>query len=172
MSSSDEQNILAWASSLDQLDYYDILGTTRTASLEQHRQAFHEFALRFHPDTRRVETTAIRELLTRIFERGAEAYRVLCDDALHARYRQARTRGALRLTDFSPAVPQDLQLMLKELHLSCHSAGAKLLAQRAAQDFGRGYPEKARQALQQALAFDGSANPAIDECMSLLETAL
>jgi hypothetical protein len=168
---SDESNILGWSHSLDAVDYYQLLETTYPASLEDYREAFHRFALRFHPDTRSRGSPEIQAALTRIFERGAEAYRVLCDATLHARYRQAHAHGALRLTDLSFLPRVNPATTLSHLHLACRSAGAKLMAQQAAQAFGRGDVDGVRQALCRALDFDGGTNADITGCLLLLSTA-
>lgn len=81
---------------LDELDYYALLGVASSASVEQIRAAFHEFALLFHPD-RYVDDEAMQRQALRVFKRGSEAYRVLTNTVLRARFDQARSRGALRL---------------------------------------------------------------------------
>ncbi|MEM6962827.1 MAG: DnaJ domain-containing protein, partial [Myxococcota bacterium] len=63
---------------LDQLDYYTLLGLSTDANADQIRQAFHRFALRYHPDKylRSDDADTLRRA-NQIFSRGAEAYRVL-----------------------------------------------------------------------------------------------
>jgi len=82
---------------LDDLDYYAVLGVAMSASVEQIRDAFHEFALLFHPD-RYVDDEATQRQALHVFKRGSEAYRVLTNAVLRARFDQARARGALRLS--------------------------------------------------------------------------
>ncbi|MFO0558130.1 MAG: DnaJ domain-containing protein [Polyangiales bacterium] len=82
---------------LDDLDYYAVLGVAKSASAEQIRDAFHEFALLFHPD-RYVDDEATQRQALHVFKRGSEAYRVLTNTVLRARFDQARARGALRLS--------------------------------------------------------------------------
>lgn len=82
---------------LDNVDYYALLGIPRDASPDAIRDAFHHFALRYHPD-QHVEDAAAKLRALRIFKRGSEGYRVLLDPVLRARYDSALKRGELRLT--------------------------------------------------------------------------
>ena len=85
------------AEHLDRIDYYALLGVSRDAPVEQIRDAFHKFALRFHPDQHVGDTEAQGRVL-RIFKRGSEGYRVLLDPVLRARYDTALSRGESRHT--------------------------------------------------------------------------
>lgn len=82
---------------LDKVDYYSLLGAARDATPEQIREAFHRFALRYHPD-QHVDDAAESARALRIFKRGSEGYRVLLDPQLRARYDTALGRGEVRLS--------------------------------------------------------------------------
>ncbi len=166
----DQQAIRDWAERLDDLDYYQILGLPRTFDALSCQRAYHEFATRFHPDTRPWEEPGIVQAMVRVFQRGVEAYRVLSSDALRRRYEQALRRGELRLQDLTPPPPVDLPSELPTLHVRCRSAGAKLAAQRAARSYQRDEHEKAIDALQAALGADGGTNPDIERCIDALRT--
>lgn len=82
---------------LDELDYYALLGATKASSADEIREAFHRFALVFHPD-RYVDAPERQADALVVFKRGSEAYRVLQSAVLRARYDLARAKGALRLS--------------------------------------------------------------------------
>jgi curved DNA-binding protein CbpA len=82
----DDAAIFAWLEQLDSLDYYELLGIQRDASIDEVKRAFHDFATVFHPDGHPGRSAPERDGLDTIFKRGAEAYTVLSDAGLRARY--------------------------------------------------------------------------------------
>ncbi len=82
---------------LDLLDYYTLLGLEQDASHDRIRTAFHEFAMKFHPDRHASQSPENVERIARVYRRGAEAYRVLIDPELRRVYDAALARGELRL---------------------------------------------------------------------------
>jgi curved DNA-binding protein CbpA len=82
---------------LDRIDYYSLLGVARNASDGQIKEAFHRFALQYHPDQHLGDAAGATRAL-RIFKRGSEGYRVLLDATLRARYDAGLARGEVRLT--------------------------------------------------------------------------
>lgn len=164
--------IMLWDERLDELDYYALLGVTESDSVGDYERAYHRFALRFHPDCHLEREAPIRDALTRIFQRGAEARRVLSDPQLRARYRALLREGAIRLSEETPVPSIDLSRDLPALHQTCRSAGAKLEAMTAFRAWQRGEFESARQRLVSALAFDGNANPSIANCLSAIDGVL
>jgi len=165
----DELNILGWNERLEQLDYFQLLDITPEVTPEELQRAFHRFALRFHPDVRPLAEPRIREALTHIFERGAEAYRILAEPTLLARYRHARARGELRLLDISLRALPELATVLPSLHLSCRTAGAKLMAQSAAQAYARREPARVVDALRAALDYEAGSNQLVEDCLLAAE---
>ncbi len=82
---------------LDLLDYYTLLQVDDAASTDDIRTAFHNFALRYHPD-RHADTGEFNILrAAQIYRRGTEAYRVLCDPKLRREYDEGLREGKLRL---------------------------------------------------------------------------
>lgn len=81
---------------LDQLDYYTLLGAPTDASADAVREAFHAFALKFHPDNHGGSPEKLARA-TEIFRRGTEAYRVLSDARARAAYDEVLAKGQLRL---------------------------------------------------------------------------
>ncbi len=82
---------------LDQLDYYTLLGLEQQATADDVRDAFHTFALKFHPDNHSESDPEKLARATQIYRRGAEAYRVLLDSQSRAAYDAGLQRGELRL---------------------------------------------------------------------------
>ena len=62
-------------------DYYVVLGVERGAGAAELRRAYRLLALQFHPDRAGIQSTEV-------FQRIAEAYRVLSDAAARAAYDQ------------------------------------------------------------------------------------
>lgn len=170
--SSSGAAILLWDEQLDGLDYYALLGVTDQDRILDYERAFHRFALQFHPDRHPNEDARIRDALTRIFQRGVEARRVLSDPELHARYRSALQRGNKRLLDDAPVVAIDLAQELPELHARCRSAGAKLEAMAAARAWKNNDLALVHRRLVSALAHDGQANPVVEQCVEAVNRVL
>jgi len=97
-----ERILLAW-SRLDEASYYDLLRVGPSTERAELQQAFHRFALAYHPDRHVDEDDALREKARAIFQRGAEAYTVLRDPRSATLYRQALAQGRRRLS------PEDMQ---------------------------------------------------------------
>jgi len=81
---------------LDQLDYYTLLQVDPKADRQGVKNAFHAFALRYHPDAHVGAPDDKRRRATEIYRRGAEAYEVLLDDELRAEYDLQLAEGHLR----------------------------------------------------------------------------
>jgi curved DNA-binding protein CbpA len=82
---------------LDKMDYYRLLGIEPSANADAIRNAYHAFALKFHPDRHVGSPGPKVERAGEIFRRGAEAYRVLTDPEERRRYDAGLRDGKLRL---------------------------------------------------------------------------
>tara|TARA_R110002096_G_scaffold250980_2_gene443618 strand:+ start:32350 stop:32856 length:507 start_codon:yes stop_codon:yes gene_type:complete len=83
---------------LDQVSYYRLLSIPTTATEEQVRAAYYRLAASLHPDVHGVGVeAAYRKKLTAVFSRVAEAYKVLADATLRARYDRELAEGNVRV---------------------------------------------------------------------------
>jgi DnaJ-class molecular chaperone len=84
---------------LDQIDYYRLLSISSAATDDQIRAAYYNLAASLHPDVHGKEVDKVyRSKLTAVFSRVAEAYKVLSDRPMRARYDRELARGSLRIS--------------------------------------------------------------------------
>lgn len=87
--------------SLDEHDYYELLGVAKDASADAVRAAFHRFAGLHHPDRHTRSPLDVRFEAQKWFRRGTEAYRVLMNFEQRHAYDRGLAAGRLR---YDPAV--------------------------------------------------------------------
>jgi curved DNA-binding protein CbpA len=143
------ERIEQWAEVLDDSTYYEILGVLEIAGDASIKQAFHEFALAFHPDSHLDADPETLARVRRVFQRGAEAYRVLSHPELRPGQGTAKS--------------------LDEL---AKSAAARLHAQKADELINRGDLRGAKRELQLAVHQDGGNNPELSDRLDALDLAL
>ena len=83
---AEASTFLAWAESLAQMTYYEILRVEDNAPLSEIQQAFHELSLRCHPDRFVDDGPEIATAASAVFKRAVEAYNVLRRPAFRQRY--------------------------------------------------------------------------------------
>ncbi|HET9959110.1 MAG TPA: J domain-containing protein [Polyangiaceae bacterium] len=170
LSQADLSHLLAWEQSLDVLSYYELLGVLEVADESDIRQQFREFCRAFHPDSHPHGGSEVANRLERIFQRGAEAYRVLMNPELRASYDLGLARGRLRLGAEAPSVaPRNQIRTLDEL---CQSAGGKLHARRADKLISEGDLERAKRELLLAWRSEEQPDPELADRLDALDLAL
>jgi DnaJ-class molecular chaperone len=168
---ADIERVYEWASVLDDSSYYELLGVLEIADDASVKAAFHEFALAFHPDAHLDYDADTATVLRRVFQRGAEAYRVLSHPELRPRYDLALARGQLRLGGAEVPRVANVGVGAKSLDDLCKTASAKLYASRADALISQGDLAGAKRELMMAIREDGS-NPELAERLDALDLAL
>jgi curved DNA-binding protein CbpA len=173
MDEQHKRRLADWVAIVDHCDYYELLGVQATADPESIKNAYHGLVSSFHPDAHPGEDASTLDMLTRVFQRGTEAHRVLTDIDLRTRYDIGLLRGELRLRELLTSAPAPRERSSgKPLHELCRSAGAKLAAKQADSLLAKGDLGAAKRQLELALRYDGGANLDLAERLEALETAL
>jgi curved DNA-binding protein CbpA len=167
----DIERIFEWDALIDQSSYYEVLGLLEIADAGAIRQAFHEFAVAFHPDAFPEADDETADALRRVFQRGAEAYRVLSRADSRSHYDLALAKGQLRLdTTIAPA-PLARNSDIRSLDELCRSPGARRYAKKAEDLISNGDLTGAKRELQMALREDGD-NADLAERLDAIDLAL
>ena len=88
-----DPSIAQWMAVLDKVTHYELLGVQPAAGADALRRAYQGFAANFHPDAHMHRSAEERASVNTIFKRGTEAYRVLSDPALRAKYEEQSSGG-------------------------------------------------------------------------------
>src|SRR5450631_3825244 len=100
------EQIRAWVEVAKKKNYYEILRIFPGAGDAEIKAAFHQFALRFHPDQLVEDGDEVVGAAAELFQRGVEAYNILIKRDLRARYDAELKKGRLRMdADAMPSVP-------------------------------------------------------------------
>ena len=156
----DVSALAEWEEVLDDANYYEILGVLEIADADAIRSAFHEFSQGFHPDAHPGVDAETQGRLTRVFQRGVEAYRVLSVPESRAAYDLVLAKGELRL---ERGAATRIDTGARSLDEVCRSPGAKLYAKRAEELIAAGELEKATSELYRALRAEEGDNPELLE---------
>src|SRR5262249_2453161 len=118
-------------SDFEHLDYYELLGVSRSASQEEIKRAYRQEISKYHPDRFANATPEAREYASRRSQHITEAYSVLSDFTTRSAYNRgqlaAPRRSAPARRPPTSATPRDHQAELYE------QAQAHLAAGRAMQ---------------------------------------
>jgi curved DNA-binding protein CbpA len=168
MASADQ--IRAWVEVAKKKNYYEILRIFPNADDGQIKDAFHKFALRFHPDQLVEDGDDVVAAGAELFKRGVEAYKVLARADWRARYDEGLLHGKLRFipgeTEKPPPPPAT-----RTLEEIAATPRAKEFAKRADRLISVGKLEDARVALVTALQDDYN-NEELKERLDVLYEAL
>lgn len=171
----DADALRGWVESLDAMSYYDIFRVPPGATADAIRDGFHAFAESFHPDAHLGRSPRERAAIAHVFKRGAEAYRVLSDPRLRARYDEALAGGILRpesivveaddaRRSLAPAGPARLIDKVR-------APGARPFVLRAEELLKKGDPKQAKLQLVMAMHMDAK-NPALEAFARELDEAV
>ena len=117
---------------LEGATYYGILNVSPEASEAAIRDAFHVFALQYHPDRYVGESREDAKLAMEVFKRGTEAFVVLTDAAIRPLYDDGLKRGHLRyIAGEAAQAALDALPKVKTLEQIAQKPKAKELAMRA-----------------------------------------
>jgi len=98
VSTARSRAILDFFKEIDRLDYYEVLGISKTACASSIRTAYYEKARLFHPDGNRESPEALKLACRHIAQRLNESYCVLRDPGRRQAYDEERTlRKRLRV---------------------------------------------------------------------------
>lgn len=170
MDELDQQRVLDWDETLDAASYYEILGVLEIADEAAIRQAFHAFSLAFHPDVHLDAEPQFAKSLRRVFQRGAEAYRVLSHAQRRADYDLALAKGHVRLG--VPSIPPGSATSVRSLDELCRTASGKLHAHKADRFISEGDLASAKRELYLAMRSEEELDPELVERLDALDLAL
>lgn len=171
MDLEDIARVFEWDAIIDESSYYEILGLLEIADGGAIRMAFHEFAASFHPDAFPEADEETADALRRVFQRGAEAYRVLSRPDSRADYDLALAKGLLRLDTTIAPPPLTRSSDIRSLDELCRSPGARRFAKKAEERITAGDLTGAKRELQMALREDGD-NADLAERLDAIDLAL
>lgn len=171
----DEVAIRQWLEALDSISYYVLFRVDPKATHDELHAAFVAFAESFHPDGHLSRAAREREAIGCIYRRGTEAWRVLSDPGLRARYDVALANGIVRPDEL--VVEMDGRRSLAppsvggRLVDTVRSPGARPFLLRAEELFKKGDPKQAKLQLVMALHMD-SGNAALEAFGKQLDEAI
>jgi curved DNA-binding protein CbpA len=165
-----EDVLKAWTAALEEQSYYEILGVPNDADSKTIKAAFHEFALKSHPDQYVDSDPEVGTTAAEVFKRGVEAYRVLSRARTRALYDEQLPKGKLRyvegeLEEKPPPLPT------RTLEEIATTPRAKQFALKADRLIALGKLDDARVALITALQ-DDHENEELKDRLTLLYEAL
>jgi curved DNA-binding protein CbpA len=164
------EQIRAWVEVAKKKNYYEILRIYPGADDSEIKAAFHQFALRFHPDQLVEDGDDVTGAASELFKRGVEAYNILIKRELRQRYDAELRKGRLRMdVDAMPSVPPPPPM--RTLEMIATTPQGKKFAAKADRLLSIGKLEDARVQLTSAFQQEPS-NSELQERIQILYEAL
>ena len=154
----------SWLEILDQANYYELLGILEIANESAIQNAFHAFSESFHPDRYRGEPHELVAAITKIYQRGTEAYGTLRDPTARAKYDLALSQGALRYNPGQTARHDE-----DDLVALARTKGGQLHARQAERALSEGQLDAAREMIRKAKLAEGDNLAFSDRASKLLQ---
>lgn len=164
------EQLRAWLEVSKKKNYYEILRLYPGATDAEIKAAFHQFALRFHPDQLVDDGDQVSEAAAELFKRGVEAYNILGKRELRERYDAELKKGRIRMdADARPSVPPPPPM--RTLEMIAKTPAGKRYAAKADRLLTIGKLEDARVQLTSAFQQEPS-NTELQERIQILYEAL
>lgn len=148
------------SSTLDELDYFQILKLPKEAPPSEIKRAFYRESRTYHPDRfYHLRDEATKEKVHEIYKRITEAYSVLRDDLKRRKYVEDISgpdrKNRLRFTELSEAEAKQLLKKEQEEQIGTHPKGRQFY-QTAMNDIAAENWNAAERNLKMALTFEPS----------------
>jgi curved DNA-binding protein CbpA len=163
---------IAWAESLESMNYYEILRVANDASREEIQQSFQELSLRCHPDRFVEEGPEVGNAAAVVFKRVVEAYNILRKPPLRQRYDAELAKAGGGATNFNEhAIQEKKRYEQRTLFMIAKDPQAKKFAAKADAFLAAGKLEEARIQLISSVQND-PGNEELKERLDILYEAL
>jgi DnaJ-class molecular chaperone len=163
---------IAWAESLEQLNYYEVLRIDPTAAPHEIQEAFHDLSLRCHPDRFVDDGPEVSAAASVVFKRAVEAYSILRRPNLRQRYdAELNKAGGAPVKIDEHAIEQKKKHEQRTLFMIANDVRAKKFAAKADAFLAQGNLEGARIQLISAVQND-PGNDELKERLDILYEAL
>jgi curved DNA-binding protein CbpA len=133
---------IAWAESLETMNYYDILRVAPNAAPEEIQKAFHDLSLRCHPDRFVEEEPDVAEAASAVFKRLVEAYNCLRRPQHRARYDAELNKGQVKFDE--QKIEEKPKYEQRTLYMIARDPKAKQFAAKADRFLSMGKLDDAR----------------------------
>jgi curved DNA-binding protein CbpA len=160
---------IAWAESLEQMSYYDVLRVPYDASARDVQKAFHDLSLRCHPDRFVEDGPEVAKAAEQVFKRLVEAYNILRRPLLRERYDAELRKGQLKLDEHAAAPKKTFEQ--RTLFMIARTPKSKQAAALADRFLSNGQLEEARIQVITACQHDPT-NEELKERLAILYEAL